>query len=430
MFYLSLCCVVKDEDLFIGEWLTYHSLLGVEHFYIYDNESAKPVCEHPAVARYINAGRATVHLTEGTKTQRAVYYHCLKNYAKQNYWIGFLDLDEFICFVPEAGKGKSENSTGAWVDFRTMLAEFENYGGLALNWRTFTSAGHELRPKGLVIKNYCHTRVEPDKFDLHVKSFVRPDLVVKVSTPHSFKFKEGSFTVNEKHHPMAQGWPFFPLSRERAWINHYYFKSREDFEYKIARGRADTGEQRNQQQAFTAFEQQQKILTTEDSHAAKLAPLVEKYAEALPPCMPVPDIAQGLEGYLSLVREILNYNNDKFWFEFYAGYQPSQAEKFNRAEAVLCKAMELYADDVQLWVLRAYLARHQLNFRLAEQFLNKALALQEHPCIHEEFFHLALVQGNKDEAKAFLFYLTHLPYKDETDAAFAKRLGLYAKILQ
>ena len=45
MRYLALCCIVKDENMFLKEWLAYHALLGVEHFYIYDNMSAVPVRE-------------------------------------------------------------------------------------------------------------------------------------------------------------------------------------------------------------------------------------------------------------------------------------------------------------------------------------------------------------------------------------------------
>ena len=30
MKYAALCCIAKDEDLFLKEWLTYHSLIGFE----------------------------------------------------------------------------------------------------------------------------------------------------------------------------------------------------------------------------------------------------------------------------------------------------------------------------------------------------------------------------------------------------------------
>ena len=46
MDYLALCLYVKDEDeAYLHEWVDYHSLLGVERFFIYDNLSQVSVRE-------------------------------------------------------------------------------------------------------------------------------------------------------------------------------------------------------------------------------------------------------------------------------------------------------------------------------------------------------------------------------------------------
>jgi hypothetical protein len=258
---------------------------------------------------------------------------------------------------------------------------------------------------------------------------VRPQLAAKISNPHSFELEEGSFTVNEKGRPLPKGYPFSPVSHERAWINHYYFKSREDFEHKLSRGRADTGGMRGSA-GFSEFERQKNVLTVEEHSAAKFAPLVEKYAEFVPPDMPEAQSEQGLEACLELVRAILNDRPHELWAKFYAGYIPARAEKFNRAEAVLCTATEKYSREVKFWIMRAYLARHQLKFELAERFLNQALTIEEHPLIHEERFHLAMARGDKKEAESILFYLNNVPYKQELDAALVNRISLYGKMLE
>jgi hypothetical protein len=38
-FYLAMCAIAKNEGRYLQEWIEYHKLLGVEMFYIYDNES-------------------------------------------------------------------------------------------------------------------------------------------------------------------------------------------------------------------------------------------------------------------------------------------------------------------------------------------------------------------------------------------------------
>ena len=38
-YYFSICAIFKDESLSIKEWIEYHKLIGVEHFYLYNNNS-------------------------------------------------------------------------------------------------------------------------------------------------------------------------------------------------------------------------------------------------------------------------------------------------------------------------------------------------------------------------------------------------------
>jgi len=52
--YLSVVALVKNEAEYIGEWLEYHLLQGVEKFYIYDNESTDKL--QAVLKPYIEAG--------------------------------------------------------------------------------------------------------------------------------------------------------------------------------------------------------------------------------------------------------------------------------------------------------------------------------------------------------------------------------------
>jgi len=37
--------ILKDEDAFVEEWVAYHRILGVDHFYLYDNDPRQPLSE-------------------------------------------------------------------------------------------------------------------------------------------------------------------------------------------------------------------------------------------------------------------------------------------------------------------------------------------------------------------------------------------------
>ena len=36
---LSLCLIFKNEAPFLKEWIDYHTIVGVDHFYLYNNNS-------------------------------------------------------------------------------------------------------------------------------------------------------------------------------------------------------------------------------------------------------------------------------------------------------------------------------------------------------------------------------------------------------
>ena len=36
-YFLSVCCIIKNER-YLEEFIIYHHIIGVEHFYIYDNK--------------------------------------------------------------------------------------------------------------------------------------------------------------------------------------------------------------------------------------------------------------------------------------------------------------------------------------------------------------------------------------------------------
>ena len=39
-YFISVACIIKNEGPYLKEWIEYHKLIGVEHFYVYDNESS------------------------------------------------------------------------------------------------------------------------------------------------------------------------------------------------------------------------------------------------------------------------------------------------------------------------------------------------------------------------------------------------------
>ena len=222
MNYLSVCAIAKDEDDNLEEWVRYHQLIGVEKFFIFDHESKTPI--ERTLAPLVADGMVHVTRVQGSHPQYAAYAWCAANHQPKFKWMAFIDLDEFIVPVRED-------------DLRLVLAEFEQYGGLAVNWLVFGSAGHETRPPGLVIENYTLCAPRSVYGNSHVKTIAQPERVLAVNNPHFWEYKPPWFCVNENGERVDGA--FSPHSARQLQINHYFSKSREEFEKKLARGGAD-----------------------------------------------------------------------------------------------------------------------------------------------------------------------------------------------
>lgn len=224
MHYLGLCAIAKNETPYLREWVAHHYLLGFERFLIYDNESDEPV--RVTLADYVEQGIVETVLVTGQSAQLPAYQNCLERWRGKVRWAAFFDLDEFLVLKQHK-------------DARLLLLDYEEFGGLGINWVMYGSSGHMQRPEGLVTEQY--TRSLPDNAaDIHIKSIVRPDVCTGFRNVHQATFIDGFYAVNEFKLPIVSA--LTPPSRELAQLNHYFYKSQEDYALKLERGRADVAE--------------------------------------------------------------------------------------------------------------------------------------------------------------------------------------------
>ncbi len=100
---LSIVAIMKCEGPYIKEWLDYHLLAGVDHFYIYDNES--PDNQAEVAKPYVAAGRVDYFSAPGKAMQMLVYNEALKKFKFQSRYMSFIDADEFIYPKSRGGGG-------------------------------------------------------------------------------------------------------------------------------------------------------------------------------------------------------------------------------------------------------------------------------------------------------------------------------------
>tara|TARA_R100000908_G_scaffold57775_1_gene33715 strand:- start:149 stop:922 length:774 start_codon:yes stop_codon:yes gene_type:complete len=226
----------KNENEYLKENIQYHTKLGVDYFYIYDNNSTKPLALD---LKEFNNVKVIPWVSVTRGSQCRAYNDCINKYGNNNHWIGFIDTDEFLVL-------KKKNC------LKDFLKNYERYGGVGINWKCFGSSGHTKKQKS-VIESYTYAKEVSD--NCHIKSIVQPKCVIRSLDPHSFAYHKDKFCVNEKEIKLANG--ILPdgkatsngafnhnITYDYIQLNHYITRSREDFEHKKKRGGGNAREKR------------------------------------------------------------------------------------------------------------------------------------------------------------------------------------------
>ena len=154
VWFLAFVTRVKHEDLYIREWLEYHLLVGVEHFFLYDMDGGQGLAG--ILEPYEDAGVVTripwTHY-EGTRLDRGgpirqnksslAHRHFVLHFRRRVRWAQKIDADEFL--YPLVGN-----------DVIGPLRAFDpdRVRGIRVPRFNFGHNGHERRPPGLVIESY------------------------------------------------------------------------------------------------------------------------------------------------------------------------------------------------------------------------------------------------------------------------------------
>ncbi|MBQ7704461.1 MAG: glycosyltransferase family 92 protein [Selenomonadaceae bacterium] len=220
LYDLAIVAIMKNEAPYVKEWLDYHILAGVDHFYIYDNDSPDNLKE--ILKPYIDEGIVTYKFYPGVQKQIEAYTEAFKMYRFFCRYMAFIDADEFI--FPQNNKSIVEV-----VD--EFLEDNPTAGGLSINWMMYGSNNLEKADynKGVLER---FTR-RASNFEAKVKSISNPRKINYLTTPHFVEYFLGFITIDFRDFENTN-----PLN-EKILINHYKLKSREEFLRKYNLGSED-----------------------------------------------------------------------------------------------------------------------------------------------------------------------------------------------
>lgn len=265
---LSISAIIKNEANII-EWIEYHMMVGVSHFYIYDNESTDGL--KSKLKKYIDAGIVTYIYFPGKNKQFPSVNYSIEHFKYDTRWLAIIDGDEYI--VPmEEGKNLPQILNEVrenYINHPMRLANF--VGGVGINWRDYGTSGHKTKCFGLLFENYKY-RAEDDYFqNAHIKSVVNPRVVTNVSNPHFAGYIKDYVCISEKGSYIPASY-FYDSTCSKLRINHYFSKSEEELVSKNLRGWPDHDLQRdNEKEIYEASVNCVKVYD----------PLMDKYIDEL-----------------------------------------------------------------------------------------------------------------------------------------------------
>ncbi|CAN1187643.1 Glycosyltransferase family 92 protein RCOM_0530710 [Linum perenne] len=208
---LCACTMLWNQAPFIREWIMYHSYLGVERWFIYDNNSDDGIESEIEALNSLNHN-ITRHLWPWTKSQEAGFSHCALRAKYECKWVGFFDVDEFFHLYHT----REPNS------LRSLITNYTDSPSIA----EVRTACHSFGPSGLtsppskgVTVGYTCRLTAPERH----KSFVRPELLdmTLLNIIHHFKLREGYKTTN--------------VGDSVGVINHYKYQVWDTFKSKFFR---------------------------------------------------------------------------------------------------------------------------------------------------------------------------------------------------
>ncbi|XP_022856133.1 glycosyltransferase family 92 protein RCOM_0530710-like [Olea europaea var. sylvestris] len=223
-FELCVCTMVWNQASALREWIMYHAWLGVERWFIYDNNSDDGIEE---VIRELDLEEYNVtrHIWPWIKTQEAGFSHCALRAKYECNWVSFMDVDEFFYFPYSTQRHKRFRKLGyaGQNSLNTLVANVSSSSRSIAEIRT---SCHSFGPSGLnsppsrgVTVGYTCRLQSPERH----KSIIRPDAL-------------DTTLLNVVHHfHLRKGFKYLNLHQSTAVINHYKYQVWEVFRAKFYR---------------------------------------------------------------------------------------------------------------------------------------------------------------------------------------------------
>ena len=218
---LSVAAMFKDEMDIMPEWIEYNRMMGVEHFWLYNNGSKDHYLEflYPYIAKGI------VELIEWPGAngvnwchiQARAYNDAIKRAKGLSKWVAIIDIDEFIVPIHHE------------LGLLNMLKEFEKIpdcGGITLYWLMFgTSHIYDVEEGKILTESLLYRSDQYFPANDAVKTICRPECVKDCSVHTCVYHPPFKDYTLKKDHFFNYGPQEGAIAIDPVRIHHYWTRT-------------------------------------------------------------------------------------------------------------------------------------------------------------------------------------------------------------
>jgi hypothetical protein len=223
---ICICSIVKNENLYIREFINYYYLLGVDKIIIYDNNDIEGETINNIIKDYIiNQFVEIIDVRGLSSIQIPIYNYCYRKNKDIYDWIGFIDIDEYLYIKNE------KNIKNYFFSNR-----FQKCQTIYFNWIIYNDNNKIKYENKPLNKRFTIQK----SFFNQGKSFVRGGLN-KLIIPTTM-----IPGINIHYFCNSNGENIYPINfynnnfenNPKAFLKHYYTKTAEEFCNKLRKGNA------------------------------------------------------------------------------------------------------------------------------------------------------------------------------------------------
>ena len=228
---VCLCTIGKLENLYVREFVSHYKSYGVDKIFIYDNNNINDERFETVINDYIRIGFVMIIDYRGKeKQQLKAYQDCLNKNYKEFSWIIFYDMDEFI-HLKNFNNIKDYLNQPKFIKCQSIQLNMFFHNDNDLLYYDNRSLFQRFIKK---IKR----PIEP------VKSIIKGNIKINISCVHNLNISLkscngfGKYNKKEKNNILTKNPDF-----DSYYLDHFCFKSTEEFVNKINRGSAFYGKE-------------------------------------------------------------------------------------------------------------------------------------------------------------------------------------------